>query len=262
MKRDHKNWKTWSQIGLGDFSVMTSYAQRESNLDDNPSRPHYTEDETRLTLTHSLSQWPYLGYSLSYGTGSRKTTKQDGREASGPVDRIDASLTYSGNRWSSSLGTYRLDLTDTLAGGLDTRIDGYYLSASYYPTANFSLSPSVEISDEYYDSDGSNTARQSFSLSATRSFERRPFDITAYGQYYTDRNASWNLDTDGIYAETGVVWSLSQEQKSPSTLGLYLTYNAYTDHVFTDSSIEEAAAWLVFQFNRQNTLLSRAYRRP
>ena len=261
LKRGRENWESWTSVGVGDFSVRTSYAQRESNIDNNPNRPYYTEDETRVTLSHTLAQWPYFGYSLSYGHGSRDTTKQNGRQAGGPMSRTGASMTYSSNNWTSTLGTYRLDLTDDLSGGLDTNIEGYYLNGSYYPSTNFSLSPSVDLSSELYDSDGSRTTRQSFSLSATRYFDQRPFNLTAYGQYYTDRNEAWNLDTEGMYAETGIVWNLGQRQKLPSTLGLHLTYNAYTDNVYAQSSVEDVAAWLVFRLNESNNLLNRAYRR-
>jgi hypothetical protein len=262
LKKGRENWESWTSVGVGDFSVKTSYAQRESNIDNNPNRPHYTEDEARVTLSHTLSQWPYFGYSVSYGQGGRDTTKQNGSQASGPMNRTGASLDYSSNNWSSSLGTYRLDLRNDLAGGLNTDIQGYYLSGSYYPSANFSVSPAIDLSNEYYESDSSRTSRQSFSLSATRSFDHRPFDITAYGQYYTDQNDTWSLDTEGVYAETGIVWNLGRQQSMPTTLGLHLTYNAYTDNVYADSSVEDVAAWLMFRLNSPNTLLNRAYRQP
>ena len=71
---------------------------------------------------------------------------------------------------------------------------------------------------------------------------------------------TWSLDTEGVYAETGIVWNLGRQQSMPTTLGLHLTYTAYTDNVYADSSVEDVAAWLMFRLNSPNTLLNRAYR--
>lgn len=253
LKQDREGWMMWGSRKIGKVALSTTYLEEQSNLEDEPKKPGFTDQEARVSFKHTLSKWPYFGYSLSYGSGTRKSSREpDGYAAyRGPIERIGGSLYYSADHWSASWNSYYLQARDTLARGRDSTILGHTLSASYSPTNNFGVYPSLTVTDEFYESDQSHTRGRYASLSLYRTFDKGRINLNANTSYYSGENITWNWDAEGIYAASGLSWALSDPQSNPKTVGLYLTYNQYADHIYDNSSTEDIAAWLIFRTNRE-----------
>jgi hypothetical protein len=131
---------------------------------------------------------------------------------------------------------------------------GHTLHASYYPLPGFSVSPFITLSDEYYDSDDSNTTSQSLGFSILKKLKDNRVTLSAYTSFYQNRNRTWSYDNEGVYTRAGLTWRLNNDSNYGSKLGLFLTHNRYTDKVFAGSNIDDTAVWLTYRITSPQPL--------
>ncbi len=250
---DEKNlekMQLWGSWQLGRLGVRTALIEENSNIHDDPKRPHMTERGSRVSLSYQFLDWPSLGYTLSYQDSSRSSSQEPSGYSpyEGTETSVDGSLYVSANKWKASLDSYWVT-SDDLSDAEDYRIVGHGLSGSYYPRENLSFWASVSAADEYYDSDQSHTQSRWVALTVDKALARNRVHFSGYASYYTDTNRSWSLDTEGFYTEAGILWALGTRKEKTKGIKLFLSYNLYTDNIYPDSDSNELAAWIVYKFN-------------
>ncbi len=248
LDKDQERWEVWSSWWSGKFGIKTAAVTKQDNLHNNPNKPRFSDQQAQATLTYQWSDWPSIGYSLSYGSGTRKSTYEpEGYQFyEGPTQSLDSSLYYSSDSWYASVDSYWVS-TEDLTSNRGYELMGHSLSTSCYPSPHFSISPSISIDEEFYEEDSSHSLNRSLSVSLDRAFPKRHMGIEGYVSYYDSRNDAWGLDTDGVYGEAGMTWSLDKKKRSNRKLGLYVTYNRYRDHVYDGGDVDDVTAWLVFR---------------
>ncbi len=252
LDKDQDQWEVWSSWWSGRFGIRAAAVTKQNNLDDEPDEPRIREQFAQTTLTYQWSDWPNIGYSFSYGNGTNETTYEpDGyRPIKGPMQSLDSSLYYSSDSWYASINSYRIDTEDNISNR-GYELTGHSVSASYYPSANFNISPFVGIDGASYDEDNSRSQNRSLSVSLRRAFPKRRTALKGQISYYDGRNDTWGLDYDGVYADAGMTWTWDKDKPNNRRLGLYVTYNRYRDRIYDGGDVDDVTAWIVFRHGQK-----------
>jgi hypothetical protein len=161
------------------------------------------------------------------------------------VESIASSLYYSGSTWSGSLY-----LEDAAGAGTSNTMDlrTYYLGGSYFPVANFSLSPGFSYVQEKYTDLGAQT--DSYTASMTTSYKRSSdsrFSFNGYSEYSSQKNADWALDTEYYYNSLGVNWVSDRPKPLIKQWSFEVFHDQYTDNVYSDSNVGGLGFWFTLK---------------
>jgi hypothetical protein len=191
-----------------------------------------------VTLAHVLTDWPVVGYSLSYFVGERTSSHEpDGQTPyAGPVSSLEGTLYYAGARWDASLSTSGWESRDEGSQGITgSVVRSHYLSGSFRPTDASGISATVGLVEEDYPGYDAHTSTREVALDAYYQ-PRRKVGFSAHAAYGTWENAAWYQDTAYAYAGADVTWTLRRGGGESSTVSIGVLYDAYTDHLNPQAS--------------------------
>ncbi|MGE5238799.1 MAG: hypothetical protein ACM3ON_08360, partial [Chloroflexota bacterium] len=241
-----KVWATWSpgRVGLSVF-----VRSLHDNLDLDRNKPRFTTTEAGASLTYMLSAWPYLGYTVSYSEGERKSSREpvDYKPYKGPVSTVENSLSYSSERIDIALYTSYSRQRDTLQP-VERNADmlSYYASATFRPTKTLSVTPEISYGIDRYPGSASETHRRSTSV-ALDYWPSKNLGYRAFGSYYAEKNQAWGMDTKCVYTELGIVRALHVTARGGGTLSLSVGHQRYLDAVPSTTNSNEFTLWLMLK---------------
>lgn len=248
-RADRQGKELWGLWRLGRLGIRPLLQRSHDNLEVDPDRPRLTDTQVGLTLDHSVLSWPYLGYSVSYLSGTRRSSLEpEGYESySGPVSTAALSLNYAAGKWGASLHSSRDDSENSSSGdGNQNTTLSHYLSGSYYPNHTISLTGEVgHVRDEYKAQDAT-TVTNDASLSLSYKPSIGNFDRFLYLSYSTQKNSEWQLDSRYLSAGAGQRWYLRRKPSVISSLSFDVSYDQYLDRASSNASTQDLTFWLRF----------------
>jgi hypothetical protein len=241
-----KVWATWSPGSVGLSVFMRSL---HDNLDADPHKPRFTTTDAGASLTYMLSSWPYLGYTVSYSEGEKRSSREPNSYApySGPVSTLEHSLSYASERIDIALyssHSRERDLLQPVERKADMR--SYYLSTTLKPTKALRITPEISYGIDRYPDAASTTHRRSASLSLDY-WPSKDTGYRAFGSYYTEENRQWGMDTRYLYTELAVVRALRLTARRGETISLSAGYQRYLDAASPEDDVGEYTLWLMLR---------------
>ena len=249
VQTDREGSELWGRWQFGDFRIKPSVSQFHDNIDEEPDRPRLTDTRAGITLEHTLLSWPYLGYSVSYSSGTRRSSEEPGDVESyrGPVSTAELSVNYSTSQWNASLYSSRSGSENTRAAGAGANTTlTHYLSGSYYPSSAIGITGTMGYINENYGSEEATTLRNEASLSLSYRPPLRKTGQNLYASFGSSKNAAWQLDTRYFSAGVGQEWYLRNKRSVISVVSLDVNYSHYLDDTSPDAVTDDLSVWLKF----------------
>jgi hypothetical protein len=233
---DTETTELWSYRQLGNLGIKAYTSLGNTNQADDPDLPRFTTRKVGSSVNYIFSDWPQVGVTLNYATGTLDSSKEpDGFESvSADVRDIASSLYYTGDAWSGSLTAE--NATGKASDANVTEVKSYYADASYYPIDTFSVSPSFSYARVKYPELNATTDTQSSSL--TFNYQPKPngLSYTLYGEHSTEENTAWAVDNSYLYTSLGVNWDAGEKKSLFKHWSIELFYDQYRDNVYSDSN--------------------------
>jgi len=244
-KKDREGTEAWVHGKFGKVGIKSFVTRYHDNLDEDPSRPRYTDQKFGGTVTYTILSWPYLGYSATYARGIRMGS--NGLEGSasyrGSLETVANALDYSGEKWSASVAA-EYSKSGDLSGPVE--IAAFYLGGSYYPSDSLSLTPNLSWMEEVYPESAVNTLTRSADLSLAYNPPNSKLKFTAYGGYSASENSDWGFDNRYFYGYAGLDWS-APNSAPKGTVSLQVGFDRYVDQIYADASTGNVSIWLNFR---------------
>ena len=263
VQTDREGSELWGRWQFGDLRIKPSVSQFHDNIEVEPDRPRLTDTRAGITLEHTLLSWPYLGYSVSYSNGTRRSSEEPGAFESyrGPVSTAELSVNYSTSQWNASLYTSRSGSENTRAAGAggNTTLT-HYLSGSYYPNSAIGITGAMGRINENYGAEEATTVSNEASLSLSYRPSLRKTGQNLYASFASSKNAAWQLDTRYFSAGVGQEWYLRNKRSVISVVSLDVNYSHYLDDTSPDAITDNLSVWLKFShsFGARPILAQRA----
>jgi len=241
-----KVWASWSRGRVGMSVFMRSL---HDNLDTDGNKSRFTTTDAGASLTYMLSSWPYLGYTVSYSEGEKRSSREPNgyNPYRGPVSTLEHSLSYSSERIDiaaySSYSRER-DLLQPAERKADMRL--YYLSTTLKPTKALRITPEISYGIDRYADSVSSTHRRSASLSVDY-WPSKHTGYRAFGSYYTEENRQWRMDTKYLYTELAVIRALHLTARGGENLSFSAGYQRYLDDASPVNNRGEFTLWLMLK---------------
>jgi len=240
----------WARWGFGDLAVKGSVSESWDNLESDPDKPRVTDRWTGAMLEYTFSSRPYVGYSLGYFRGTRRSSREPlgYNRHDEPMERLESTFDYAGGSWNASLYTsYARVGQAQRSSRLPTNTLMHYLSASFYPIESFSITPTLGYYSENYSQFDARTVNRSASLAMFYQPADHNIRYTAFGSYDSERNPTWDIERRSYYLDGGLTWSLGDSSIDRKSLSLGFAYNHYMDAVYSETNSEDLSLWLVFR---------------
>ncbi len=241
-----KVWASWSRGRVGLSVFMRSL---HDNLDADRNKPQFTTTDAGASLTYMFTSWPYLGYTVSYSEGEKRSSREPNGYNSyrGPVSTLEHSLSYSSEKIDiavySSYARER-DLLQPVERKADMRL--YYLSTTLKPTKALHITPEISYGIDRYADTAASTRRRSASLSLDY-WPSKHTGYRAFGSYYTEQNRQWRMDTKYLYTELAVIRALRLAARKGGTLSFSASHQRYLDDVSPGNNRGEFTLWLMLR---------------
>lgn len=236
LKKGLQGTEIWAFRKFGNIGVKTFASQYTDNPDEDENIPGYTTQKIGGAVDYFFSNWPQLGFSMKYGSGSRSSSNEPAGYDSIDADirEIETTVNYAGGLWSGSLffgnsrGATETNLTD---------IETYYAEASYLPFSTVSISPSISYVREKYPE--FNLSTDSLSTAMSVSYKPTPngFNYSLYSEYSTNENLEWGIDNNYLYTSLGAYWDSEKPKSLIKQWSLELFYDQYADNIVRDSNV-------------------------
>lgn len=240
----------WARWGFGDLGIKASVSESWDNLENDPDKPRITDTRAGATLEYTFSAWPYVGYSLGYFQGTRKSSQEPigYSHLEEPIQMLESNLDYASGSWNASLySSYSWVAQKVGLSKTPSSTFTHYLSASFYPFQSFSITPALGYYVVDYSQFDAQTVNRSASLAFSHQLAHPNIHLTAFGSYDTETNQAWYLDRRSDYLDTAIVWSQDQSPTNRINLSFGAAYYRYTDGIYSDSNATGLALWLVFR---------------
>lgn len=247
LKKGRQGTEAWISRQFGDLGLKTLAAVYQDQENDGARGAQFTTQKLGASLNYTILSWPQVGVTVDYARGARSGSDEPAGVQSTDVDveSIASSLYYSGSTWSGSLY-----LEDAAGAGTSNPINlrTYYLGGSYFPVANFSLSPGFSYVQEKYTDLGAET--DSYTASMTTSYKRSSnsrFSFNGYSEYSSQKNADWALDTEYYYNSLGVNWVSDRPKPLIKQWSFEVFHDQYLDNVYSDSNVGGLGFWFTLK---------------
>jgi hypothetical protein len=218
------------------------------NLDADRDRPRFTTTDAGASLTYMLSSWPYLGYTVSYSEGEKRSSREPASYTpyKGPVSTVEHSLSYSSERMDVAVYSSYSKETDLLQPA-ERKADmrSYYLSTTLKPAKGLRITPEISYGTDRYP-EASTTHRRSASLSLDY-WPAKNTGYRAFGSYYAEKNPQWGMDTRYLYTELAVIRALHLTARGGETLSFSGGLQRYLDAASPGQNTNEFTLWLMLK---------------
>ena len=263
VQTDREGSELWGRWQFGDLRIKPSLSQFHDNIKEEPDRARLTDTRAGITLEHTLLSWPYLGYSVSYSSGTRRSSEEPGDVESyrGPVSAAELSINYSASQWNASLYSSRLGSENTRAADAEGNTTlMHYLSGSYYPTNAIGITGSMGHVNENYGQEEATTVSNEASLSLSYRPSLSNTGRNLYASFASSKNAAWQLDTRYFSAGVGQEWYLRKKRSVISVVSLDVNYSHFLDDTSPDAVTDNLSVWVKFShsFGARPLLAQRA----
>jgi len=263
VQTDREGSELWGRWQFGNVRIKPSVSQFHDNIEEEPDRPRLTDTRAGITLEHTLLSWPYLGYSVSYSSGTRRSSEEPGEFESyrGLVNTAELSVKYSAEQWSASLYSSRSGSENSRAlGAAESSTLTHYLSGSYYPNGAIGIAGTMGHINENYGSEETATISNEASLSLTYRPSLSHTSRNLYASFASSKNPTWQLDTRYFSAGVGQEWYLRNKRSVISVVSLDVNYSHYLDDTSPAAITDDLSVWLKFNhsFGARPILVQRA----
>ncbi len=241
-----KVWASWSRGRVGLSVFMRSL---HDNLDSDRDSPRFTTTDAGASLTYMLSSWPYLGYTVSYSEGEKRSSREPNGYSpySGPVSTLEHALSYSSEKIDiAAYASYsrEKDLLQPVERKADMRL--YYLSTTLKPTKALRITPEISYGIDRYPDSAASTYRRSASLSVDY-WPSKHTGYRAFGSYCMEKNRQWRMDTRYLYTELAVIRALHLTARRGETLSFSAGHQRYLDNASPGNNRDEVTLWLMLK---------------
>jgi len=215
------------------------------------SKPRLTDTEVGLKFDHTLSNWPYIGYSLGYFSGTRSSSLEPKSYTSydGPVNSLEGGVYAKGLSWD---GYWYSGYTASEASGGENRRGAasiwHYVGGTYRPTEATGVTLTLGVSDDrYLEYDARSQGRE-----AGLDFYYAPADrnvgLNLYAYYTVENTPAWSTDTQYLYVGGGPTWTFRHSNTDVSKIGVDLLYSQWIDNVYSASNTQDLGVLLRFEY--------------
>ncbi len=246
---DREGPKVWASWSRGRVGLSVFIRSLHDNLDADVNKPRFTTTDAGASFTYMLSTWPYLGYTVSYSEGEKKSSREPKGYTPyrGPVSTLEHSLSYS-SQWVDialySSYSREKDLLQPVERNADMRL--YYLSTTLKPIKALRITPEISYGIDRYADSAASTHRRSASLSVDY-WPTRNIGYRAFGSYYVEKNRQWRMDTRYLYTELAVVRALRLSARGGETLSFSVGHQRYLEAASPGNNIDEFTLWLMLK---------------
>jgi hypothetical protein len=242
---DQEGGESWISQSFGLFKIKGMFSEFHDNLDEDPGKPRNTRRLGGTALSVSLPWDTSLSISYQRGTlqtvGGRSRLMEDNS-----VNTYGASLYSWHSMWDASLSTEFSEATNILDSSRRANYFYHEASATFRPTEDFYIMPSLSLMQEHHSWDGLQTLTPMAMIALTYTHPSRLFSLSSYG-YYSRTTAS-----DGSYdvKTANFVTSLEVPLSSNTSISFDVMFNQYKDRVYNVNSYQETLGRVMYRVFR------------
>jgi hypothetical protein len=245
----HESWVSWRQ---GNLKLKTGYTKQWDNVGNDPEESRNTDHLVSITPSYTLHDWPHVGVSVSYGQGSRQSSRDPAGEQpyKGPLSEISTSFYMTADTMDLYLHTSLKESSNDLVDSGSSKTVTYSISGSYYPSDSIHITPYFSISQEEY-LKGALEYRYTgtySSLSLTYKPPEHPYRLDLHAGHDSYKGNDGYTDNNNLNTRLSLGWDLKSNHMEQSTLSFEITSDSYTDNIYTDSSSDDLAAGIVWRW--------------
>ena len=251
LKTDRAGTELWTSWWPSSYGFTSIFRTSHDNLDENPAKPRLTDTEVGLKFDHTLSDWPYVGYSLGYFKGTRTSSLEPRgyRSYEAPVNSMEGGIYFSGTSWD---GSWYSGYSASEDPGGQTRRGTtsmwHSMNLTYRPTQSTGITATVGVSDDRYLEYETRSRGRDAGLDFSYAPSDRNIGLGFYVSYSEDRTPAWNTDTQYLYVGGGPTWTFRHSNADVSKIGVDLLYSRWNDNVYAGSDAQDVGIMLRVEY--------------
>jgi hypothetical protein len=236
LEQDTQGPELWSYRQFGNLGVKAYTSLYSNNLAGDRTLPRFTTQKVGSSVNYLISSWPEVGVVLDYATGTLGSSDEPAgfESISQDVSDLKSTVYYAGDIWSGSL--FVENSTGKASGTNVTDMQLFYAEASYLPIDTVSISPSISYVRENYPEFEVDADTMSSSITFGYKPDHTGFNYTMYGEYSTEKNTDWDVDTSYLYTSLGVNWDSKKPKSMIKQWSVELFYDQYVDNIYSDTN--------------------------
>jgi hypothetical protein len=243
---DQEGLEIWASRELGPIRLTGFLSRFWDNVDNNAALYRMFTNQTGIALNYKTPSLPiYLSFSHIRGA-SESTRKPNNSKAKGSSREIyDGSLYYyGGNSFDLTLSS-SYSLSEELYDS-DKQTESYWheISASFRPSWNLTITPTVTYGEDRYRWYGERTEMPSASLCTTYSGLFDAIDLSLWGYYFRMKSTDGYLDETTLDSFLEINWNTKDLLAPEIKWTLEIGYQRFTDNIYPDSSYDALSASL------------------
>jgi hypothetical protein len=236
LEQDTQGPELWSYRQFGNLGVKAYTSLYSNNLAGDQTLPRFTTQKVGSSVNYLISSWPEVGVVLDYATGTLGSSEEPAgfESISQEVRDLKSTIYYAGDLWSGSLSVD--NSTGKASGANVTDMQLFYAEASYLPIDTVSISPSISYVRENYPEFDVDADTMSSSITFGYKPAHTGFNYSMYGEYSTEENTDWDVDSSYLYTSLGLNWDSKKPKSLIKQWSVELFYDQYVDNIYSDNS--------------------------
>jgi hypothetical protein len=249
LQSDQEGLEVWAAKKFGSIHCKGFFSRFWDNVDGNPRHYQMLTIQTGVAADYKIPSLPiYLSFSYSRGESASTTEPYNSRAKGSSRETYDGSIYYyGGDKFDVTLSSAYSPSVDRYDSEKETESYWHEFSASFRPTWNITITPTVSYGEDRYLWYGGRIEMPSASLSIGYSQLFDVIDFSLWGSFSRMKGSDGYLDETTLDSWVEINWSMEDLLSSEVKCALEVGYQQHIDNIYPDGSYDALSASISFK---------------